>query len=411
MVTLLAAGYTVRQLVSRLALLYFGVLLFVGFILVRYGARIVLRSRYQRGDVSRVVIAGSGRIARELATKLARHPEMLCKVVGFLCPQESGSNSSSCVVPSVNSNHEETFSTLAIVELLRVQRVEELILALPHPAWSEVLNLAARCRESGINVSLIPQPYELYLSKPTFVDLEGLPVLQLRGPVVSPQLVFSKRVLDAVVAALLAVITLPVVLATAMILRRTKGRGFQCHQRCGLRGTTFSMFRLNIDRGEAAAPLFERVLERLSVTELPQLWNVLRGDMSLVGPRPESLDRVKRYSEWQQERLSVKPGMTGLAQVHGLREQNSSEEKTRFDLQYRLNPSLLTDISLLLQTVWTLAFRVLRYSRLVERPTPVGISDALQARGAVEVSIPEQSASVFMEEVLISANRSQSGAN
>jgi len=117
------------------------------------------------------------------------------------------------------------------------------------------------------------------------------------------------------------------------------------------------MLRLNVDRGATAVGRFERILDELSIAELPQLWNVLRGDMSLVGPRPESADRVCRYSEWQQQRLGAKPGMTGLAQVQGLREQHSSEEKTRFDLQYILNSSLWTDLSLLLQTIWTLAKR------------------------------------------------------
>jgi hypothetical protein len=135
------------------------------------------------------------------------------------------------------------------------------------------------------------------------------------------------------------------------------------------------MIRLNIDRHSGAAGLFERLLIKLSITELPQLWNVLRGEMSLVGPRPESPERVKRYSEWQKQRLSVKPGMTGLAQVHGLREQHSSEEKTRFDLQYLLDRSFLADVSLLFQTAWTLAMRVIRFSRLV---TPV--QDILVAR-------------------------------
>jgi lipopolysaccharide/colanic/teichoic acid biosynthesis glycosyltransferase len=90
---------------------------------------------------------------------------------------------------------------------------------------------------------------------------------------------------------------------------------------------------------------------------LPQLWNVLRGDMSLVGPRPESPERVKYYSEWQRQRLKVRAGVTGLAQVNGLREQHSSEDKTRFDLQYILNWSPLLDLSLILQTVWTLLSR------------------------------------------------------
>jgi hypothetical protein len=82
--------------------------------------------------------------------------------------------------------------------------------------------------------------------------------------------------------------------------------------------------------------------------------------MSLVGPRPEGPERAQRYSAWQQQRLSVKPGMTGLAQVHGLREQHPSEDKTRHDLQYMLHPSLLKDLSLLIETIWTLALRLIR---------------------------------------------------
>jgi lipopolysaccharide/colanic/teichoic acid biosynthesis glycosyltransferase len=119
---------------------------------------------------------------------------------------------------------------------------------------------------------------------------------------------------------------------------------------------------MNVQRRAPHANWFERLLEESSVTELPQLWNVLRGDMSLVGPRPESPSRAKRYTDWQQRRLSVKPGITGLAQVYGLRDESSSEDKTRFDLQYLLYPSLLADVSLLMQTMWTLARRISRFA-------------------------------------------------
>jgi len=88
------------------------------------------------------------------------------------------------------------------------------------------------------------------------------------------------------------------------------------------------------------------------------LWNVIRGDMALVGPRPESIERVKLYSDWQQQRLKMPAGVTGLAQVQGLREEHSSEEKTLFDLQYIFHWSLFGDLSLLLQTVWTLLIRL-----------------------------------------------------
>jgi lipopolysaccharide/colanic/teichoic acid biosynthesis glycosyltransferase len=142
------------------------------------------------------------------------------------------------------------------------------------------------------------------------------------------------------------------------------------------------------------------MLENMSLTELPQLWNVLRGEMSLVGPRPESPDRVTRYSEWQQQRLSIKPGMTGLAQVHGLRDQNSSEEKTRFDLQYILNPSAVADVSILLQTLWTLAVRLFRY------PEPIGSASNVQGSKLFDEVTPD-----FVEETIQGAHRSQPSAD
>jgi lipopolysaccharide/colanic/teichoic acid biosynthesis glycosyltransferase len=137
----------------------------------------------------------------------------------------------------------------------------------------------------------------------------------------------------------------------------------------------------------------------MSITELPQLWNVLRGEMSLVGPRPESSERVRRYSEWQQRRLSIKPGITGLAQVQGLRDQNSSEEKARFDLQYILNPSAIGDIAILLQTLWTLTMRSIRYPRRIA------------AEPGVRAVVFESVVPHFLEKTLQDAHRSQSSAD
>jgi hypothetical protein len=124
------------------------------------------------------------------------------------------------------------------------------------------------------------------------------------------------------------------------------------------------MCRLNSERYGPSLPWYEVILQHLSVTELPQLLNVLRGEMSLVGPRPEEPEKVKHYSDWQRQRLNVKPGITGLAQVHGLRDRHSSEEKTRFDLQYMLSRSPFIDISLLLQTFCTLMGRLFRLPKL-----------------------------------------------
>ena len=160
------------------------------------------------------------------------------------------------------------------------------------------------------------------------------------------------------------------------------------------------MLRLNVDRHATEMTGFERLLQQLSITELPQLLNVLRGDMSLVGPRPESPERVRHYTEWEQQRLSVNPGITGLAQVYGLREQHSSEEKTRFDLQYLLHPSPLTDLSLLLQTLWTLVIR------MFHRPWPRSTEQAVSVNKTVaDFRYPS------IEEALQHAHRSQPSAD
>jgi lipopolysaccharide/colanic/teichoic acid biosynthesis glycosyltransferase len=130
------------------------------------------------------------------------------------------------------------------------------------------------------------------------------------------------------------------------------------------------------------------------MTELPQLWNVLRGEMSLVGPRPESPDRVKHYSNWQRQRLTVIPGLTGLAQVRGLREEHSSEEKARFDLQYIGQWSLFLDLSLLLQTAWALFARVVKV-------------DSFRAVPALRSSLPRE----FVTRRMMHADSTQSGAD
>lgn len=358
---LLATAYLAQRYVSRLVLIYFGAFLFAGFLLSRYLMSQQLRARRRLGDVSRIVVVGSGSIARELANKIDRHPEMLCEIVGFLFP-DNGPGDSDALFEG-KGDRARRISTLGIVDLLRARQVDELIVALSQPTSSEILTLTGRCREAGIRVSLVPQPYELYLSKPVLLDLDGLPLLQLTDPLPAQLFLRCKRLLDLTIGLVLSLLAMPIILPAAAVLRFTKGKAFCWDTRSGQHGEPFPMLRLNVERRGLMPTRFEHLLEEFSVTELPQLWNVLRGDMSLVGPRPESPNRAKRYTDWQQRRLSVKPGMTGLAQVHGLREESSSEDKTRYDLQYLLYPSLLADVSLLLQTMWTLTRRVHRITR------------------------------------------------
>jgi lipopolysaccharide/colanic/teichoic acid biosynthesis glycosyltransferase len=391
---LLAPAYLARVYVSRLTLAYFGVFLLIGFAVLRFVLAQHLRAKRSSGDISRLVVVGSGAIAQELALKIRSHPEMLCEIVGFLFPDDGPVDAPGFIDITVADSRR--ISTLGIVDLLRMLDVDEVMFALSRSASAEIQTLAARCREAGIRVSLVPQPYELYLNKPNLLDLDGLPLVQLSDTAPPKLFLCCKRIIDLLVGSMLFSLALPIVLPIAAILRVKKGKAFLWDLRCGQNGDLFAMLRLNVPLHAEDASDFEKLLYESGVAELPQLWNVLRGQMSLVGPRPESPTRTKRYTEWLQRRLSVKPGITGLAQVHGLRDHNSSEDKTRYDLQYLLNPSLLVDISLLLQTIGTLALRLSRY--------PFG---ALRHASEADVERP----ATAKEEVHTLAHRSQSGSN
>jgi lipopolysaccharide/colanic/teichoic acid biosynthesis glycosyltransferase len=392
MVILFAGAYLARLYTSRLALGYFAVLLFVGLIAIRLVARGFFASRYRAGAVRKAVIVGSGPIASEIARKIECHPEMLWEVAGFLCPAENAPN-----LPSFETEADPIHvRSVGIVDLLRSRAIDELILAVPKPSHPEISDLVNRCLNQGIAVSLVPQPYELYLSRPTLVDLDGLPLLKLEGVPAVHIVPVWKRLFDLSATLCLLPIAVPAILAAAGWLKIRKGKSFCSEIRCGQFGQTFRMYRLNSPRRDVKLPLDEFLMQQSSLTELPQIANVLRGHMSLVGPRPEGPEKVRHYNDWHRQRLSVKPGITGLAQVHGLRDQNSSEDKTRYDLQYILHRSLFLDISLLLQTLSTLVFRPFS---LKQRKASFPHVNTDAAAGAV------------FEESLSSAHSSQSSAD
>jgi lipopolysaccharide/colanic/teichoic acid biosynthesis glycosyltransferase len=391
MCALFTLAYLLREYVSRLALGYFGLLLFLGFLVIRIIARSMLASRRARRLIRKVVIVGNGPLAREMVTKIECHPEMLREVVGFLSPGEDACPN----LASANRKDAITLQSSNIAELLESRGVDEIILTVPTPGQPEMVDLTSRCNSRGIAVSMVPQPYELYLTKHELTDLDGVPLLQM-VPVTSANTEpFWKRTFDVCMTLVLLPVCLVPMLAAAALLKFTKGRAFCTERRFGKNGVQFAIYRLNLPRTGTGLPRYESLLQKLSITELPQLFNVLRGDMSLVGPRPEGLDRARRYTEWNRQRLRVKPGITGLAQVYGLRHQHSSEDKTRYDLQYILHRSPFQDISLLLQTAWTLILRIFR------KQSPDALSEVT----------PEGTADLSFQESLVHAHSSQSSAD
>ena len=349
---------------SRTEILYLSCLLPAGFIATRCIACWLVTSRSHMRPKRKVVIVGSGRIVRELLVKIERHPELSMEVAGVLFPSEA----EPCGKALGFGLDMVPVRTLNILDLLKENNVQELILAESVPGRPEIEQLISSCRKAGLRIQIVPHHFELYLSKARLTEIEDVPLLSLEEqnlPFVGFQL---KRVMDFLGAACLLVLVSPLVMFSAAVLHWKKGRAFKQEKRCGKNEVSFKMYRLNVDRDEANLVGHERFLVQFSLTELPQLFNVLKGEMSLVGPRPEPLERIKHYSIWQRQRLNVKPGLTGLAQVHGLREQHSSEEKVHFDLHYIFHWSLFLDLCLVVQTAWTLFLRHVQEHRFSISP-------------------------------------------
>jgi lipopolysaccharide/colanic/teichoic acid biosynthesis glycosyltransferase len=355
MAIMLAPAIVARIEVPLAALLYLGGLLPLGFIAIRCSAWAVVSLPADPRKKRKVVILGAGRIARELAHKIATHPEMSMEVAGVLFPSVADQAQQPAIALQSIS-----LRSLNVLDLLQEQHVKELIIVEPVPSGPETEKLISSCRKAGIRIHVVPQHYELYLSKAELQEIDGVPLLSLQEHKPQASGATMKRVMDFAGAVLLLTLSAPLLAVTAAALYVSKGSAFRKELRCGKYGAPFWMCRLNIDREAQSLHGYARILARFSLSELPQLWNVVKGEMSLVGPRPETLDRVRHYTVWQRRRLTVTPGLTGLAQVRGLREEHSSEEKARFDLQYIGEWSLFMDLSLLLQTAWALFVRMVK---------------------------------------------------
>lgn len=384
MVVLLAFSFLTRDYYARFVLLYFMFFLFPGLVGLRCLARFLVTAGLRNVSDQRCVILGHGPVAKELASKIASHPELPFRIVGFLFPSESEALNGFANLPEAPFT---SVKTLQVTELLVKHKIQKLIIAMAQPNGAEIRKLIAGCQGASIHVYLVPQWYDLYLSKPKLEEIDGLPMLSLQERNPAAIRFALKRTMDIVLSSAILLLILPILAVAAFVVHSRKGRAFRSELRCGKDGLPFGMYRLNVERHSTSPERYESLFVRWSLTELPQLWNVLRGDMSLVGPRPESPERVKYYSEWQRQRLKAHAGVTGLAQVHGLRDQHPSEDKARFDLQYIFNWSPLLDLSLILQTIWTLLFRGLIQEPVPSQPASlVSTSSDFTGREALDVN-------------------------
>lgn len=355
---------------SRL-MLFWALLFIVLFIgLARLLRRWLLSILYGRGiGVDRVLVVGSGETGRGLIRTLLARPDLGFQAIGYLDDGTQENNIGLGRIP-----HLGNYKDLSR-QLEKHPRLHTVFIALPgemHRQTSELLHV---CQQYRVKVQAVPDLLRLSLNRVEFNNMAGIPMLGVREVQITRLQRSVKRALDL---AIIAVGGLPALLVMGIIALAIKidsaGPILYSAQRVGRNGKLFTMYKFRSmvagaeeqkeslrQLNDADGPVFKikndprrtrvgRFLRRTSFDELPQLWNVLLGQMSLVGPRPPLLEEVAEYKPWHMQRLSVIGGMTGLWQVSG-RSDLTFDELCLLDIYYIENWSMALDLRILLQTI------------------------------------------------------------
>ncbi len=360
---LVAVTYFVREdRYSRGALLIFTVLAFVGVGAMRFLFKEVLQALRRRGHNLRyVLVLGAGRLARQALEQIEAHRELGFRPVGCL------SLTRSRVGQSVDGT--QVIGTVRdLREVLGRQQIDQVLVALPSRSFHWLPRIMEICADTTVDVKLVPDVYQYATLFGGLEEFGGLPIVNLQSVGVLGINALAKRAFDLILSALFLALLAPLLLLVALLVKLgSPGPVLYRQERVGLDGKPFRMLKLRTmrDQAEQDGPRFAEpedprvtrlgsLLRRASIDELPQLLNVLAGDMSLVGPRPERpifIDKFRRHIPRYQLRHMVKAGMTGWAQIHGLRGQTSIEKRVEYDLYYIEHWSLLLDLRILARTL------------------------------------------------------------
>lgn len=359
---------------SRLIFLY-AVLLVPGFLsLSRLGERQIRARLRRRGvGVDRVLIVGAGEVGRAIMRSILARPELGYQPAGFV--DDNPKKQKTDIGP-----FKALGSTADLPTLLAREGVDEVIISLPWMSHRKVLNIIGESQREGVRARFVPDLLQMSLSQVAADQINGIPLIGIKEPPLTGWKMALKRLLDIAVSGTALLLLSPLMCLIAVLIklespgpilfRQTRlargGKPFTCYKFRSMRQEAEQERAQLENLNEAKGPIFKirddprctrlgRICRRFSLDELPQLINVFRGDISLVGPRPPLPSEVDRYEDWHHERLNIPSGITGLWQVMG-RSDLSFDEMVMLDLFYAENWSLWLDFKILLRTVPTVLF-------------------------------------------------------
>jgi exopolysaccharide biosynthesis polyprenyl glycosylphosphotransferase len=348
---------------SRAFLALFALVDLVFVTVTRMAARSAMRRvRLSGHNLQRILVVGAGALGREITQKILAHREMGFEVVGFLDDDPGKGSSLVCGLPVLGTLRQAE-------EVLAERNIDQVFLALPLEAHKKLLQLLELMARECVEIRLVPDILQYATLNATLEDVDGTPVINLSQVPLQGWNSMVKRGMDLVIAVAALAVLLPVLPLLALaIWLEDRGPILYRQERMGLDGKPFMIVKfrsMRVDAESSSGPVWAikddprrtRVgtfLRHWSLDELPQIWNVLRGDMSIVGPRPERPTFVREFKHKIPRymlRHRVKSGITGWAQVHGWRGNTSIKKRIQYDLYYIQNWSLKLDCKILWMTL------------------------------------------------------------
>jgi exopolysaccharide biosynthesis polyprenyl glycosylphosphotransferase len=345
----------------RLMMVYVWTLTILLASLGRVIQSIIQRSLHGRGwGEERMLIVGAGDVGRMILQKIRETPNLGYRVVGFVDDD-----------PQLKAvlNSPVLGATESIPDLIKSANINEVIIAMPEASHQEVLRIVNQCDQARVSVKVFPDVFQIMASEVSIGDLGGLPLLTVRDSALRGWRVTLKRIIDIAGSLVTLIIISPIMMLVAVLVKLdSAGPVFYTQERMGMDGNRFMMLKFRSMRPNAeteTGPVWATAkddrrtrlgmfMRRFSIDELPQFINVLLGEMSLVGPRPERpvfVEQFKQSIPRYMDRHREKAGLTGWAQVNGLRGDTSIIERTKYDLWYIENWSVALDFRIMIRTV------------------------------------------------------------
>jgi len=326
----------------------------------------------------RLLVVGTGNRAADFIKKIQNHPEWGFQILGAIDDEPDREFEKGKDIEIIGSLKD-------LSQILHRHAIDEVIFVVPRLRLSHIEDAVCACEIEGVKATIVADLFDLKIARSRLRDIDGIPLITFETNVAEEWQIFIKRIIDIAISGLSIILLSPLLLILAILIKLTSsGPVLFKQERLGLNGRKFVLYKFRTmytgtqrklsevdvfnemdgpdfkEKKVKCITLVGKILRKFSIDELPQLFNVFIGHMSLIGPRPSVSEEVAQYKPWQRRRLSMRPGITGLWQVSG-RNKIAFSEWMKLDLEYLDKWSLRLDFKILIKTIPAVLFGIGAY--------------------------------------------------